>query len=183
MEQEPTVVCLGFFDGVHRGHLALLRTARAIADENGWRVCAHTFSSPPGGKRDCLTTLAERKALLLAAGADQVAVSPFDDRTRHMSGDAFFRRVIVEQLHAGHVVCGDDHRFGYQGAWGVAELSALCRAAGVALTVVPPVTLPDGERISTSAVKLALERGDLARAEEMLGRPLSPALRKKANKL
>lgn len=172
-----SVVCLGFFDGVHRGHQALLTAAREIAQKAGLSVCAHTFDSPPGGKGAPLTDLEERIALLKAAGADQVAVSPFDDDMRTLPGDEFFRRVVIEELNARHVVCGDDHRFGFKGACGAEELKKLCEEAGIGLTVVPPVTLPDGSRISTTALRAALEKGDWPRAEEMLGRAPSPAMR------
>ena len=179
MGTQETVVCLGFFDGVHRGHLALLAAAKKAAREAGLPVCVHTFDRAPGGKGPALTTLEERERLLRAAGADQVAVSPFDERTRTMSGDEFFERVVLGRLHAAHVVCGDDHRFGYRGAWGVQELQQLCDSHGVRLTVVPPVTLADGTRISSSAIRAALARGEWALAEEMLGRPL-PAETKKS---
>lgn len=179
MRTQGTVVCLGFFDGVHRGHLALLAAAKKAAREAGLPVCVHTFDRAPGGKGPALTTLEERERLLRAAGADQVAVSPFDERTRTMSGDEFFERVVLGRLHAAHVVCGDDHRFGYRGAWGVQELQQLCDSHGVRLTVVPPVTLADGTRISSSAIRAALARGEWALAEEMLGRPL-PAETKKS---
>lgn len=179
MGTQGTVVCLGFFDGVHRGHLALLAAAKKAAREAGLPVCVHTFDRAPGGKGPALTTLEERERLLRAAGADQVAVSPFDEQTRTMSGDEFFERVVLGRLHAAHVVCGDDHRFGYRGAWGVQELQQLCDSHGVRLTVVPPVTLADGTRISSSAIRAALARGEWALAEEMLGRPL-PAETKKS---
>ena len=172
-EREQAVVCLGFFDGVHRGHLALLQAAREIAREKGCAVVAHTFDHAPGSKGQELTTLPERERLLLAAGADRVAVSAFDDEMRHMSGEDFFRRIVVERLHACHVVCGDDHRFGYKGAWSVKELAEMCREAGVGLTVVPQVSLPDGRRISSTAIREAIAQGDWAAAEDMLGRPLT----------
>lgn len=167
-----SVVCLGFFDGVHRGHLQLVQTARQIADTQGFRVVVHTFDHAPGNKGAELTTLREREALLLAAGADEVAVSPFDENMRHMSGEDFFRQVVLERLKARHVVCGDDHRFGYRGDWGVKELGALCAEAHVGLTVLPPVTLPNGQRISSTAIRQALAAGDYILAEAMLGRPL-----------
>lgn len=170
--QPGCVVCLGFFDGVHRGHAALLHAARQIADQKGLLVCAHTFSNAPAPKAFLLTTLPERVALLRQAGADTVVVSPFDDRMRRMSGQEFFDRVVMEKLRAVHVVCGEDHRFGYRGACGVAELRAMCRARGVGLTVVPPVTLPDGRRVSSSAIRRAIADGDIPLAEEMLGRRL-----------
>ena len=172
----PSVVCLGFFDGVHKGHLSLLRAAAEIARNQELIVCAHTFDRAPGEKDFALTSLEERQALLRAAGADRVAVSAFNDEMRRMSGDEFFRRIVLGSLNARHVVCGDDHRFGYRGGWGVNELDALCRENGVGLTVCPPVSLPDGTRVSSTAIRKAILAGNAALAEEMLGRPLSPAL-------
>ncbi len=173
----PSVVCLGFFDGVHKGHLSLLRAAKHIARDRGLIVCAHTFDRAPGEKDFALTTLGEREALLKEAGADQVAVSAFNDEMRRMSGDDFFRRIVLEKLNARHVVCGDDHRFGYRGGWGVKELEEMCRENGVGLTVCPPVSLPDGARVSSTAIRKAILAGDARLAEDMLGRPLPPALK------
>ena len=173
-----SVVCLGFFDGVHRGHLSLLRAAAEIAREQGLIVCAHTFDRAPGEKDFALTTLAEREALLKAAGADRVAVSAFDEDMRHMTGDDFFRRIVLGSLNARHVVCGDDHRFGYRGGWGVKELKALCEDAGIGLTVVPPVSLADGTRVSSTAIRKAILAGNAPLAEEMLDRPLPETLQK-----
>ena len=180
MGTQGTVVCLGFFDGVHRGHLALLAAAKKAAREAGLPVCVHTFDRAPGGKGPALTTLEERERLLRAAGADQVAVSPFDERTRTMSGDEFFERVVLGRLHAAHVVCGDDHRFGYRGGWGVKELRKMCADAGIGLTVVPPVLLKDGSRISSTAIRRALREEKWDLAEEMLGRPVSPEMKIRA---
>ena len=173
----PSVVCLGFFDGVHKGHLSLLKAAAEIARDQGLIVCVHTFDRAPGEKDFVLTTLEERQALLRAAGADRVAVSAFNEDMRRMSGDDFFRQVVLDSLNARHVVCGDDHRFGYKGGWGVKELETLCRQAGIGLTVCPPVSLGDGTRVSSTAIRKAILAGDASLAEEMLGRPLSPALR------
>lgn len=173
----PSVVCLGFFDGVHKGHLSLLRAAKDIARDQGLIVCVHTFDRAPGEKDFVLTTLAEREALLRAAGADRVAVSAFSEDMRRMTGDDFFRQIVLGSLNARHVVCGDDHRFGYKGGWGVKELEALCRQNGVGLTVCPPVSLPDGVRVSSTAIRKAILAGNIPLAEEMLERPLTPALR------
>ena len=173
----PSVVCLGFFDGVHKGHLSLLRAAKDIARDQGLIVCVHTFDRAPGEKDFVLTTLDERIALLRAAGADRVAVSAFSEDMRRMSGDDFFRGIVLDKLNARHVVCGDDHRFGYKGGWGVKELEALCEKNGVGLTVCPPVSLTDGARVSSTAIRKAILAGNAALAEEMLDRPLSPALR------
>ena len=168
------MVCLGYFDGVHLGHQALLRTGREIADGLGLPLVVHTFDRAPGKSGAELTSLAQRRTLLLRFGADEVAVSPFDDATRRMNGEAFIRNIIIGRLHARHIVCGEDHRFGYQGKCGVSELRAMCDECGVGLTVVPAVTL-NGERVSSTAIREALDRGDIPLAEKMLGyRPEYP---------
>ncbi|MBE5782856.1 MAG: hypothetical protein E7329_06005 [Clostridiales bacterium] len=179
-ESAPSVVCLGFFDGVHRGHLALLETACRAAKEEHLQVCVHTFDHAPGVKRFELTTLEERIRLLKEAGADRVAVSVFDQDMRHMSGEDFFDKIVMEKLGARHVVCGDDHRFGYKGACGVKELEKMCRENGVGLSVVPPVTLPGGERISSTAIRQAIEQGDEDLVFRMLGRPADENMKRRA---
>ena len=176
----PCVVCLGYFDGVHKGHQKLLEAARQAADARGIRVCAHTFDRAPGAKDFDLTTLEEREALLKAAGADQVWVSAFDDGMRTMSGEDFFRHIVLDALNARCVVCGDDHRFGYKGACGAGELKSMCEKAGIPLIVVPPVTLENGEKISSTAIRRALARGDSALAEQMLGRQVSDEMKARA---
>ena len=172
----PCVVCLGFFDGVHLAHQALLRAARQEGERLGLPVCAHTFDRAPGTKGFELTGLPEREALLKQYGADMVSVSRFNDETRRMRGDDFFRKVVLGRLNARHVVCGDDHRFGYKGGWGVDELRALCGEAGIGLTVVPQVSLPDGQRISSTAIRRAMQEGNTELAERMLGRKIPLAL-------
>lgn len=166
----PSVVCLGFFDGVHIGHRQLIRIARQIADAEGLSLCVHTLDGEVFGKGKLLTTLEERTRLLLACGADRVEASTFDDALRHMPGDRFFEEIIVGKLGARHVVCGPDYRFGYQGKWGVSELADMCRKDGIGCTVVPPVTLPDGRKISSTLIRRALEEGDRDTAARLLGR-------------
>lgn len=172
--ERGTVVCLGYFDGVHVGHQALLRAGREMADRLGLPLLAHTFDRAPGNKGPALTDLAVRERLLLRFGADEVAVSPFDDAMRQMSGEAFIRDIVIGKLRARHIVCGDDHRFGYLGKCGVEELRALCEENRVGLTVIRAVTL-DGVRASSTAIRQALERGDTAQAEKMLGYKVSEA--------
>ncbi len=175
----PAVVCLGFFDGVHKGHVALIRRARSIADQAGWRVCVHTFDRLPAralGKsnEEELTSADQKRALLLEAGADEVVVSPFDEEMRGMSGEDFFRKIVLDQLQARHVVVGYDHRFGHLGDTDVDKLRTLCEKADIALTVVQPVTLPDGTPVSSTAIRRALAGGDQKTASDMLGRSVDP---------
>ncbi|MDR0896894.1 MAG: FAD synthetase family protein [Oscillospiraceae bacterium] len=170
------VVCLGFFDGVHLGHARLVAQAREVAQAEGLLLCVHTFAQmparvlSPGAQIRELTPLPEKAALLAALGVDLLAVSPFDERMRHLRAEAFFREILMEALRARHIVCGFHHRFGERGEADTARLSALCAANGLGLSVIAPVTLPDGELVSSSAIRQLLDAGDLARARAMLGR-------------
>ena len=176
---KPTAVCLGYFDGVHRGHLALLEEAKRIAARNGFTVAVHALDRSPAevlhpqAAVRQLTDLAQKAAVFAANGCELLAVSTFDERLRMMPGKVFFREIILDRLHAGAVITGDDHRFGYRGDTGVPELRRLCGEAGISLSVVPRVTLEDGTVISSSAIRQALDRGDTALAQTMLGRPVS----------
>ncbi len=175
--RRPAVVCLGFFDGVHRGHVELIRAAKAVSSLNGWLVCAHTYDrSPfalvfPGSAVPELTDLGEKCGLLEAAGVDFVAVSRFDKDLMTLSGTEFFKRILVDRLNAKHLVAGFNHRFGYRGDTDTGRLRPLCEASGVGLTVVPPVVNARGDAISSTAIRAAILRGEIALAEEMLGRP------------
>ena len=171
-----SVVCLGYFDGVHLGHQAILKQGKTIAMHNELLLCVHTYDIPPIKllKPDLayqeLCTFEEKCRLLEAAGADVVAVSRFDQALMHMSGADFFDRVVVEGMQARHIVVGYDHRFGFLGDTGVDELRVHCRAAGIGLNVVEAVRTPDGRAISSSAVRAAIKAHDWDRAAMMLGR-------------
>ena len=172
-----SVVCLGYFDGVHLGHQALIRQGKSVARQNGLLLCVHTYDIPPIKllKPDIayreLCTFEEKCRLLKEAGANVVAVSCFDRALMHMSGADFFHRVVVNGMQAQHIVVGYDHRFGFMGDTGVDELRLLCRAAGIGLSVVEAVRTPEGRLISSSAVRAAIKEEDLALAQMMLGRP------------
>jgi riboflavin kinase / FMN adenylyltransferase len=164
-------VSVGNFDGVHRGHAALVRAVRA-AERPAVIV---TFDPPPhevlhaNSHRPPLTTIAERAELLLAAGAERVVVLKTSAALLALSPEAFFEDVLVRQLGAKAVVEGFNFRFGRGRAGSNDTLRALCRDAGLAFTEVSEQTLA-GETLSSSSVRSALEAGDVSRAAQLLGR-------------
>lgn len=174
---EPTVVCLGFFDGVHLGHLRLILAAREIARRDGLATCVHTFDRMPAKVMQPdtdileLTPLPEKAALLKGLGVELLAVSPFDSSMMHMRAAQFFEDVLLQRLMARHIVAGYHHRFGFRGEAGTEALKTLCERAGTALTVIAPVTLKTGELISSTAIRRAIASGDTDAAARMLGRP------------
>lgn len=177
--ERPCVVCLGYFDGVHLGHQALLSAAREIAKQKGLLFCVHTFDRSPAQalhpetQVPLLTTAEEKQRLLSQAGCDVLAVSTFDEDMRHMPGRKFFEEILLDTLNAEAVVAGEDHRFGYKGDTDASGLQALCEEHGMSLRIIRKVRLPGGELISSSAIRAALAAGDTALAEAMLGRNAS----------
>ncbi len=170
---DKTIYALGFFDGVHIGHQALLNTCRTLASENGCRAGAVTFASHPdalvlGHPPVLINTPADRKRLLLRK-LDTVVTLPFD---RHMCAtpwEKFLDQLRREDGAAGFV-CGDDFRFGDRGAGNAALLGEYCRDAGLPWAVVPEQTL-DGVRVSSTYIRQLLEEGQMERANAFLGHP------------
>ena len=170
-------VTVGNFDGVHRGHRALIAADRAWADRVGGPAVAVTFDPPPAvllapaAAKPPLTTLADRAALLHAGGADHVAVLRTDPGLVALSPEAFFEDVILRQFGARAVVEGYDFRFGRARLGDTALLRDLCRAHGLVFEQVGPLVGADGEAVSSSRVRAALLAGDVAAAADLLGRP------------
>lgn len=180
--ERPSVVCIGFFDGVHIGHARLVETAVMIARDEGLVPVVHTFDVMPARllhPEACpeeLTPLPEKARLLETLGAEIVAVSAFAEAMRR-PGAEFFEQVLVGKLRARHIVAGFDHRFGYRGDTDVKALGALCANACVGLSVVEAVRLGSGELVSSTAIREKLARGEIAAAEAMLGRSVANGFR------
>lgn len=168
-------VTVGNFDGVHRGHQALVAAARAQADSARGPAVVVTFDPPPhqvlhpGSERPPLTTISHRAELLHALGADHVVVLRTSLALLALSPEAFFEDVLGRQLGARAIVEGYDFRFGRGRAGTNDTLRALCGTAGVSFEEVPQLTF-NGEPVSSSRVRSALEKGDVARGAELLNR-------------
>jgi riboflavin kinase / FMN adenylyltransferase len=170
-----TVVVVGNFDGVHLGHQHVVRTAREVADEHGLRVVAVTFDPHPMAvlRPDhaplTLSDMATRCRLLMAAGADDVFVIPFSREIAAWTPEEFIERVLVDGLHARHVVVGANFRFGNRAAGDVATLQRAGRAGDFE---VDGIALDGGPQVwSSTYVRTCLTAGDVEGAAEALGRP------------
>ncbi len=169
------VVVIGNFDGVHRGHLAVLEAARELAGPDP--VVAVTFEPHPlvvlrpDRAPAVLTPLPEKRRLLRRAGAGQVVVLPFDAELARWSPAEFVERVLVERLHARVVVVGENFRFGHRAAGDVDLLRRLGVDAGFRVVPAPLATVPGGSRVSSSLIRERLAAGDVEAARAALGRP------------
>lgn len=169
------VVAIGNFDGVHRGHQALLQRAKGIADREGLRLAALVFEPhpreyfQPDGARFRLTPLATKAWLLARYGVDVLYALPFDASMAALSADDFMREVLAAGLGAKHIVVGPDFQFG-KGRGGTTEsLRAFCAANAIGLTVMEPVGEGDIAKISSTAIREMLQTGKPDEAAKLMG--------------
>ncbi|MCS6949591.1 MAG: riboflavin biosynthesis protein RibF, partial [bacterium] len=170
-----SVVTIGSFDGVHRGHQAIIRVALQRAQALGVPAVAVTFdrhpqeSIQPENAPPLLTSLTTRLRLLLEAGVHDVLVLRFDRDFAQLSAEAFLQFILQAHLNARCIVVGRDFRFGHQRQGSVDYLREVQSRFGYELEAVPDV-LYAGERISSSRIRQALREGEVREAAAMLGR-------------
>jgi riboflavin kinase/FMN adenylyltransferase len=169
-------VTIGNFDGVHRGHAALLEELGRQAESVGGPAVVVTFDPPPlqllrpSQFQPVLTTMTDRGALLAEHGADQVLVLRTTFELLNLSAQRFFQEVVQERLAARSMVEGFNFGFGHKREGNVHTLRTLCQAGGLSLVVVPPLER-NGAIVSSSRVRTALLQGDVRGAADLLGRP------------
>lgn len=170
-----TIYALGFFDGVHIGHAALLKICREMATEHGCRAGAVTFGAHPETlvrhQTPVLINTPRDRELLLRERfhMDTVLTLPFDEHMRTMPWEDFLKMLRRDHGAVGFV-CGDDFRFGYRGQGNAAILERYSREQGLPCAVVPEQTL-EGIRVSSTYIRSQIETGDMATAVRFLGHP------------
>ena len=174
---------IGNFDGVHRGHQAMLALLRSEARHLGIPSCAVTFEPHPrdyfaalAGKPELaparIATLRDKLGELERCGIDHCVVLPFNARLAAKSPEAFIQEVLLSGLGARYVLVGDDFRFGARRAGDYALLDASGKQLGFDVARMNSYEVGN-TRVSSSAVRTALAQGDMARAASLLGRPYS----------
>lgn len=169
------VVAIGNFDGVHRGHAALLQSARSVAADSGIPAVLLTFEPHPRTvfRPDDpifrLTPLAAKLRLLTALDFDGVAVVRFDHDFSRLSAEAFVRQVLVERMRSRAVVVGYDFHFGRDRSGNAAALAEAGTRFGFSVNVFDQVVNEGGVAISSSAIRGHLEAGEVAEANAQLG--------------
>jgi riboflavin kinase / FMN adenylyltransferase len=173
-----TVVTVGMYDGVHRGHQALVGAAVSRARDQGRPCLLLTFDPHPAevvrpGSHPAILTSLDRKAELVAAlGVDAMCVVPFTPEFMRLSPEGFTHTVLVEQLHAAHVVVGENFTYGHRAAGTVGSLTTEGRRFGFGVEGVPLASVSDGEvTISSTYVRACVAAGDMESAAAALGRP------------
>lgn len=179
----PCALTIGNFDGVHRGHQALLARVREAATNLGVEAAVMTFEPHPreffarlaGDASKAPTRIANLRDKLQSlgnAGVDRVIVEHFNAHFASMSPQVFIEKVLVQGLHVKWLMVGEDFCFGAKRAGNVAMLTEAGKRLGFHVEALPAVT-NGGIRISSSAVRAALASGDFSLAAQLLGHPYS----------
>ncbi len=172
---EKQVFALGFFDGVHLGHGALLTACRLLAQELGACAAALSFDTHPdalvSGKAPALLNTAQDRARLMKElyGVEQMLTLRFDRALMQTPWQVFFQQ-LQTRYHAAGLVCGQDFRFGDRGQGTAALLEQACAAVGLPCVVVPEQRL-EGQTVSSTYIRQLLRDGELERANRFLGHP------------
>lgn len=170
------VIALGFFDGVHLGHGALLRRARERADQLGCLASVMTFDQHPdqvvfGQPTPLLSTVDDRTWLMTRLyGMDEVLVAHFDRAMMELPWETFVEELLVRQREAVHVVCGSDFTFGHRGAGTSRRLREKCRELGIGCDIVEKISM-DGDIISSTRIRGLLREGRMEEGCRLLGHP------------
>lgn len=172
MTEIKTAVTLGSFDGLHKGHIAVIACAFEMQKKHGLLPLVLLFDRHPmltvsGKAPDMILQPSLRDGLIAQTGAGKRIVS-FRE-VRDMSCREFFEKILIGKLNAGGVCCGWNYRFGKNNEGGTEELKALCDEFGVELMISPPVDF-GGSPVSSTRIRQAVESGNIALANAMLGR-------------
>jgi riboflavin kinase/FMN adenylyltransferase len=178
-EGERTVLSIGAYDGVHRGHQAVIQTVRRLASESGAKAAVMTFDRHPASvvrpesAPKLLTDVDQKLELLAATGLDATIIIHFDEAQSREEPAHFVRRVLIDCLNTSIVVVGQDFHFGRGREGNVDMLRRLGADGNFEVQPLELIPRPDGvdESISSTAIRRALAGGQVELAAALLGRP------------
>ena len=171
--EKPTSVALGYFDGVHRGHAAVIGEAVQCAKENGYVPTVFTLMQSPrsilrGEKSNNIITLDEKLGILEALGVEQVYLIDFVG-IKDITAEEFVRDIIHGRFNARHAACGFNYHFGAGAKGHGFELGEMCRKYNIGVFARQRITM-SGSPISSTRIRECIVKGDIPSANEMLGR-------------
>ena len=176
MERKRRVIALGFFDGVHNGHAALMEKVVERARELSATPSVMTFDPHPQSvifdKPVSLLTSPEDRADLMRLyyGIEDVIITPYTQQRMRQPWDSFVLDTLVREYGAIHLVAGHDFHFGYKGEGNPKRLFALCQELGIGLDIIEKVE-QDGITVSSTYIRTLVAQGEIERANEFLGHP------------
>ena len=176
MSIKEKVIALGFFDGVHLGHAALLRRTVEVAAQRGVTPAVFTFDRPPkevltGIPCPLINSPEDRRELVRRLyGIQEVIMVPFDREMMTTPWDKFVTDILVDRYHAVHLVAGHDHHFGHKNQGSPELLMEKCAELGLGCDIIPKVEV-GGITVSSTNIRRLVELGQISRANRFLGHP------------
>ncbi len=176
MSIKEKVIALGFFDGVHLGHAALLRRTVEAAAQRGVTPAVFTFDRPPkevvtGVPCPLINSAEDRRELVRRLyGIQEVIMVPFDREMMTTPWDKFVTDILVGRYHAVHLVAGHDHHFGHKNQGSPELLVQKCAELGLGCDIIPKVEV-GGITVSSTYIRRLVELGQISRANRFLGHP------------
>lgn len=176
--RQPVAMALGTFDGIHKGHQALIGRLKEIKRRYGYTTMVYTFKQHP---LSCLSpreappqvmNLNKKILEFHRMGVDILVLNNFDEEFAHTTPHEFIRRYLLEKYDVRFIVVGYNYRFGYNGSGDARLLTQMGKEMGFEVVVVPPVRV-GGKVVSSSLIRETIQRGDVAKAWCYLGRPYS----------
>lgn len=172
---QSRVIALGFFDGVHLGHAALLNRTAELARQKGLTPAVLSFDEHPlsrvRGTAVPLLSRPEERALLFREvfGIEETIILHFDSAMMHMPWEEFLT-LLEEEYQVAHIVCGHDYSCGYMGRGKAEQIAGHCQRVGLGCDIIPPVEV-DGLRVSSSLIRQCITEGDMEQANRLYGHP------------
>lgn len=155
-------VALGFFDGIHMGHLEIIRKMVKLGKKNGLVTTVQTFANSPKTEQKMLTTIEERLEILSELGVDELLVIPFDEAFKNTEHSVFAENILRNKLNAKALFCGEDYSYGKMALGNKETLMEFGKANGISVKVVPDKFYMDTDRrISSTWMREALSEGDV----------------------
>ena len=174
--QKPRAIALGYFDGVHLGHQALMERAVERARQIGGTSAVFTFDVHPdsvvlGRQVPLLTANAYRRdEIKQLGGVDEVIFGHFDERMQHMDWRDFIHKMLIGQFGAQWIISGRNNRFGYKGQGNAEGMAEECEKAGIGYDCIDDVKV-DGIVVSSTYIRQLISQGDMEGAARFLGHP------------
>ena len=178
-DKSACIATVGFFDGVHAGHRYLIDELKTLAQSKGLRSVVITFSKHPRKvlnseyQPQLLTSLPEKTAQLNSTGIDECVVLDFNLELAQLSAYDFLETVLKEQFHVTTLLVGHDHRFGHNRNEGFDEYKKYGDMLGIEVIQAQRYNTPENQHISSSEIRLALDRGNIEQANTLLTYPYS----------
>ena len=174
--EDNTVVSIGKFDGLHKGHESILNKMSEYRSR-GYKLCVMTFDVPPAslgmaGDKEVLTTNVEKERLFSIYGVDYLIEFPFDEQTAAIRAEEFIKVFIVDRMNAKAVVVGDDCTFGYKASGNAQMLCDYAQECGYDITVIDKLMdEAEGKEISSTYLRELINEGNVKKVYDLSYRP------------